>query len=991
MDSIDTILSADTPRKKLKLEQDYINAPDMGLFISASHEKTTETTARMFADDDLRDKESAYGITEYVSPDSLGFSGILKKRYTDFLVNEILPSGEVVHLTNLKAPKNVKEKDNKTSSRSKPEVERSENPTATSTEIKNACEAISPGIKGDIGSQSCEALNGAAVQTPTSNSEPKDNLPLASNGSSDLLSHDPEALPPHKRIFLTKSVASNNTTESENIKPEETARSKQTVYLHHTSQGWVETDQPPADVEKEQKDEVRTGPVADEQEDGIVPTNETLAKDEAPEEPRSVAVTQEDALASWNAFAGADDRFQHPPEETEILESYFTPEFVGAIRSLYNRVLRPPHRPAREYGSLMSAVIDRQTRGKIHQEIRRIFHSMLESQTDNDGHVIISAMPKQPAFYGRSPTTQNDRSSNRNRDTTKKPATPGRPGWKDHGGQYLHFSLYKENKDTMESIAHLTRQLNIKPQAFQFAGTKDRRGVTVQRVSAHRVSVDRMIKAGRTLRNASVGNYEYHPSPLQLGDLTGNEFVITLRNCDFRYPKQADNQTILRGATSIVGEATRNLSEIGFINYYGLQRFGTFGVSTDAVGVAMLQGDFKRAVDAILYYTPACLETEPEKAATADSVSRDDHNRAEAIQLFQQSGEPYPALNGLPRKFSAEASIIRHLGKRGHENDYLGALQTISRNLRLMYVHAYQSLVWNMAASERWKKFGSTVIEGDLVLVDEHRGDDPAIKEEKIDADGEIVIQPTENDRAANRDDIFVRARTLSKEEAESGRYTVFDVVLPTPGFDILYPSNAIHEFYCKFMASERGGGLDPHDMRRSWKDISLSGSYRKLLAKPGKSISFEIKTYENENEQFVETDLDRYYIAHPEQDRRGQGRAFSKMPTAKEGPEENAAHPASDNAIAAIPGETDGQTSLPAATAPASASTSDMSSSMEIDNGGGGGVRLDWNDQPKDDKKIAVILKLQLGTSQYATMALRELMKHGGVKAFKMDYSGGR
>ena len=31
------------------------------------------------------------------------------RRYTDFLVNEILPSGEVLHLRNLKAPKPVKQ------------------------------------------------------------------------------------------------------------------------------------------------------------------------------------------------------------------------------------------------------------------------------------------------------------------------------------------------------------------------------------------------------------------------------------------------------------------------------------------------------------------------------------------------------------------------------------------------------------------------------------------------------------------------------------------------------------------------------------------------------------------------------------------------------------------------------------------------------------------------------------------------------------------
>ena len=42
-------------------------------------------------------------------------------------------------------------------------------------------------------------------------------------------------------------------------------------------------------------------------------------------------------------------------------------------------------------------------------------------------------------------------------------------------------------------------------------------------------------------------------------------------------------------------------------------------------------------------------------------------------------------------------------------------------------------------------------------------------------------------------------------------------------------------------------------------------------------------------------------------------------------------------------------------------------------------------------DYKIAVVLKLQLGASQYATMALRELMKAGGLRVYKADFSGGR
>jgi tRNA pseudouridine13 synthase len=36
-------------------------------------------------------------------------------------------------------------------------------------------------------------------------------------------------------------------------------------------------------------------------------------------------------------------------------------------------------------------------------------------------------------------------------------------------------------------------------------------------------------------------------------------------------------------------------------------------------------------------------------------------------------------------------------------------------------------------------------------------------------------------------------------------------------------------------------------------------------------------------------------------------------------------------------------------------------------------------------------VVRFQLASSQYATVALRELMKAGGVKAFKPEFMGGR
>ena len=467
----------------------------------------------------------------------------------------------------------------------------------------------------------------------------------------------------------------------------------------------------------------------------------------------------------------------------------------------------------------------------------------------------------------------------------------------------------------MEVISFLARQMKANVKIFQFAGTKDRRGVTVQRASAHRVEAERLAGQNKMLRNACVGDFEYQKHGLELGDLQGNEFVITLRDCKWEQQQNLPIAERLVAAREAVSRSLRDLHEKGYFNYYGLQRFGTFSTRTDTIGLKILQGDFKGAVEAILQFSPNALAA-AQDAESAELISSEDKARAEAIHLFQNAGKVSEALEKLPRKYSAESNIIRHLGR--HPDDYAGALQMVQRNMKLMYVHAYQSLVWNFASGERWRLFGDKVVDGDLVMVNEHKVKTSTATIDDVDADGEVVILPAGDDRAYDTDDFFERARPLTAEEAASGSYSIFDVVLPQPGFDVIYGN--MTEFYQTFMASERGGGLDPLDMRRKQKDYSLSGSYRKILARVAGGYEVDVRAYTNDDQQFVETDLARI----------------------------KAGSDAAD------------------------------------------GDQLVRAKEPEEGDKIAVILKLQLGSSQYATMALRELMK-GGLTAYKPDFGGGR
>jgi tRNA pseudouridine13 synthase len=657
------------------------------------------------------------------------------------------------------------------------------------------------------------------------------------------------------------------------------------------------------DVEKETPEAVDTISMQDEQEskdleekthdNGVQSEHKgKVQKKAAVEKPKPPPVNEEDLQAIQDVF-GADI-------STDIVK-------------LNNLVFAHPNWRPREFQSVLSdSIADKSHRTKAHLLIKKLSAGFLETKTGDENRIEIKAA----TVSQRGPKKSTKPNPNQNSERR------GKIGWEDLGGEWLHFTLYKENKDTMEVVSYIGSVIKMHHRNFQFAGTKDKRGVTVQRICAKRLDVDRMRKLNKTLRNSYIGDFKYEQRQLSLGDLSGNEFHIALRDCHIEGGTDANER--LTHAQNIVRKAVTAFAEKGFINYYGLQRFGSFSASTDAIGKAMLQGDLKSAAELICQYSPDTLAAAHNSDST-NFISREDKERAEAIHIWQTTGNGQKAQNKLPRKFGAELALIRHLSSKNGKGDFQGAFMAMPRNLRLIYVHAYQSLVWNTVASKRIQVYGANVVEGDLVLINDHQNKTNLRKDvDEVDQAGEIVVAPLEEDRAMKNED-FERARPLTKEEADSGEYGIFDIVLPLPGYDVEYPRNEIGRFYEEFMASKDGGELDPHNMRRKWKDISLSGSYRKLLAKPGPNITGEVRQYWSDEEQLLETDVDRL--------RRANGLS------------EPQAHQ---------------KRAQPAVTA-----------------------------QNGSPTKLAVILKFQLGSSTYATMALRELMKAGGLVQFKPEYSG--
>ncbi|SCU95534.1 LAME_0F12508g1_1 [Lachancea meyersii CBS 8951] len=462
---------------------------------------------------------------------------------------------------------------------------------------------------------------------------------------------------------------------------------------------------------------------------------------------------------------------------------------------------------------------DKGERTQLHQLLRAAFNNQLESVTspENTFHIALA--------------TRKSRVSRKDLIDRTKDAN-GVENW-GYGPskEFVHFTAYKENKDTMDVANILARYLRVPTRVIRYAGTKDRRAITCQRMSVSKIGVERLNALNRVLKGVVLGGFKFENESLSLGDLQGNEFTIAIRDV-----KVAENSTLT--FEKILEEGCSSIQKNGFINYFGMQRFGTFSVSTHEIGKWILLGDWKKVSDLILAEQENVLP-----------ISK------EARKVWSETQDAEAALNKMPRQCVAESALLNCFVEQQTSGsstlDYFQAINKIPRNLRTMYGHAYQSYVWNAVASKRIELFGLEIVAGDLILDDGlNQASEPCNGGE----DAATVKEDDEDFAEDLREAHFERARPVTQEEVDSGKYSINDVVLPSPGFDVVYPGNeTLRQLYVEVMSKD---GLDPFDMRRKARDFSLAGSYRNVIHKPA-NIEYKILHYSSPTQQLVNTDLE--------------------------------------------------------------------------------------------------------------------------------------
>ncbi|VDP99247.1 unnamed protein product [Trichobilharzia regenti] len=359
-------------------------------------------------------------------------------------------------------------------------------------------------------------------------------------------------------------------------------------------------------------------------------------------------------------------------------EDFIVREFMGCTYARLTN-LEPIPDPVPE------APDNKTDRTQIHEAVRKLFPS-LESTTvkEDDQNVIV-------VFRKNHPEAKNSRRSRGNAKGMSKSAP------------YCRFVLYKEGKDTLSAIQLLSRFLHINSKTLSSLNSR--------------------------LYGLRVGNFSYVSSPLFLGDLDGNHFVIVLRY--------------------------------------------------------LIRSDWGNAIDLILKPTSAGnIHTYLDNFIDLPFLR-------EIKEKYLKTGDADGCAEECP--VSIEKSLLFGIAKYGKT---LNALQMLPRNLRQIYVHSYQSFLWNHVASRRmaqqdpddyYAKPGDLYYNNidEVTISDEFKTED-VIPEELISEMGETLVAPT--NCTPSRKTSLIHPSIVGEDEI--GKIPLKSVVLPVPGYATHYPKN---------------------------------------------------------------------------------------------------------------------------------------------------------------------------------------------------------
>ena len=219
---------------------------------------------------------------------------------------------------------------------------------------------------------------------------------------------------------------------------------------------------------------------------------------------------------------------------------------------------------------------------------------------------------------------------------------------------YPVYKLVKKNIDTNHALSDIFKKKGIRLKAL---GLKDASAVTEQFVCS--MTKEKIIDDFST-QKYSIKKIGFVHKPLSKKDMIQNHFKIKIVNT--------------KGDLSLFTEHDK------ILNFYGYQRFGSKRPVTHLIGKAIIQKDFKRAVDLILSFT--------------SSYDSKENTEIRKKLLDEENYKTY--FNQIPPQMDIERIVLKEMIEHGNT---MRSIRAIPLSLRRFYIQAYQSFIFNSSLS----------------------------------------------------------------------------------------------------------------------------------------------------------------------------------------------------------------------------------------------------------------------------------------------------
>ncbi|KAL7556788.1 hypothetical protein ACA910_005228 [Epithemia clementina (nom. ined.)] len=357
----------------------------------------------------------------------------------------------------------------------------------------------------------------------------------------------------------------------------------------------------------------------------------------------------------------------------------------------------------------------------------------------------------------------------------------------------------KNNVDHVTARNMLVSALQCHRTDVTFAGRKDSRAITEQFCTIRARSPEQVARAVQENINGKdleLGQAVKVPWLLNAGDLTGNRFEVTVRNVRrisvaFDSDGTAKEEMVPCDGHHLC-ECVERIRRTGFINFFGEQRLGLagdrsmVGVRAFEIGRAVLSEKYSEAIDLIIAGREIC----------GDLQQEDENTRQARKSWIERGRDPEVTSKLLPKSgyMAKERAVLN--GLKRYRGDAAAAIQSLSQEDLGFWISTYQSYLWNLAATERIKLYGSQrAVPGDLV-----------------------------RPRASEWPYVWKEGM---------GEMDISSVVLPLPGTNTLFPENEVGDF---LHATLKADGVD---IRKQGLG-SRHGAYRYLIA-PAANLNYRV------------------------------------------------------------------------------------------------------------------------------------------------------